>query len=176
VNKDEKVRLVGELKDRFERAKIVILFNYKGVNVQKVNALRRALDKVGDLDLRVVKNTLARRAIAGSKLSPLADDFVGPNAVLFGYGEPVAPVKELLERVKGIEAVEVRVGMLDGRKLSREDIQALAKLPSREQLLAILLGTMQAPARNFVSLLAQVPRGLLNVLTALKEQKEKEAA
>ena len=176
MKKDDKAKLVEQLKEKFDRAKIVIIFHYIGATVEKINHLRRSLDKLGDLDVKVVKNTLARRAIEGTSLAGLAEDFTGPNAVLFGYGDPVAPAKTLVDLTKEIEAIQIRSGMLDGRRIGKNEVIALAKLPGREQLLAMLLGAMQAPIGGFVTLLSQVPRGLLNVLTAHKENLEKAAA
>ena len=176
LKKDTKVQLVEELKEKFDKATIVILFDFKGSKVEQVNRIRRAMDKRRDVDLKVVKNTLARRAIAGSSMEALSADLVGPNAVLFAYGDPVPATKTLVDFVKEIPTIEIKAGLLAGRRIGKEEIKALAGLPGREQLLAQVLATMQAPVSGFVRLLAQVPRGLLNVLVAHKENLEKQAA
>ena len=172
MNKDQKAEQVTLLKDKFSRAKILVVMDYKGTKVAEMNAIRRSLEKSGGTDFQVVKNTLARLALTGTPSEGLLPLMSGPNAVMFGYDDPVAPTKVLVEAAKDVKAIEVKGGLLNGRIMSAEGVVALSKLPSREQLLAMLLGTLQAPASNFVNLLAQIPRGLLNVLTAIKEQKE----
>ena len=96
--------------------------------------------------------------------------------MLFVYGDPVPPVKALVDTTKGIEAIQIKSAVIGARTLSEMDIKALAQLPGREQLLAQLFATMQATTSGFVTLLSQVPRGLLNVLVALKDKKDQEAA
>ena len=176
MNKDEKIKAVEQLQDRLTRSSIVVLFDYKGITVDQVNGLRRSLEKVGDNELKVVKNTLARRAVDDTERAGLKEFLVGPNAMLFVYGDPVPPVKALVDTTKGIEAIQIKSAVIGARTLSEMDIKALAQLPGREQLLAQLFATMQAPTSGFVTLLSQVPRGLLNVLVALKDKKDQEAA
>lgn len=176
MNKKEKAKTVELLKDKFSRADLVILFDYKGITVEQINGLRRKLEKTVDSDLLIFKNTLATRAIAGTDKEVVSEYFAGPNAGLFAYGEPVEAAKVLMEVAKTVKAIEVKVGIIGGKLLNSGDIEALSKLPGREQLLSMFLGTLNAPASSFVSLLANVPRGLLNVLNGLKEKKESEAA
>ncbi|MBW2520659.1 MAG: 50S ribosomal protein L10, partial [Deltaproteobacteria bacterium] len=101
------------------------------------------------------------------------DEFlVGPTAIAFAKEDPVAPAKALVEFAKSHEAFELKAGVLDGKLLSPADIKALSDLPSREELLAKMLGSMSAPASNFVGVLAAIPRSMVQVLSAIKDQKE----
>jgi len=176
LKREEKVKLVEQLRDFFDRANMVILFDFKGVTVAEANQLRRALEKHGDVELRIVKNTLARLAVKELGAEILSEHFVGPNAILFAYGDLVPPTKTLVDFARQVNAVDIKVAMLNEKIISAVEVKALAALPGREQLLAQALATMQAPVSGFVNLLAQVPRGMLNVLAALKDEKEKEAA
>jgi large subunit ribosomal protein L10 len=172
VKKEDKAQVVATLRDNFERSRLVVLFDYKGMTVSELNDLRREIEKVGEVDLKVVKNTLVRRALEGSDVSDLSEMMLGPNAILFAYDEPVAPTKVLMETAKKVKTIEVKGGALAGQMIGTAQLKALADLPSREQLLATLLATMQAPVSGVVNLLAQIPRGLVNALSEIKDQKE----
>ncbi len=176
MNKEEKAKTIELLKEKFSRAELVMLFDYKGITVDQINSLRRKLEKAVDSDLLIFKNTLAIRAVSGTDKEPIAEYLAGPNAGLFTYGEPVEGAKVLVEMAGEIKAIDVKAGMMGDKLLLADDIKALSKLPGREQLLSMFLGTLNAPATSFVSLFANVPRGLLNVLNGLKEKKESEAA
>ena len=175
MKRDEKAKLIEQLKDRFDRAKVVILADYKGISVEEVNRLRRLLEKQGGIDLLVAKNTLVRRAVDGTVHAELTEHLVGPNSLLFGYDDPVAPTKAMVDFAKSAKALDIKVGMVGARLVKESELNALASLPNRETLQALLLATMQAPASGIVRLLAQVPRGLLNLLTAYKEKLEQAA-
>lgn len=176
MNREEKAKVVETLSGKFGKANLVILFDYKGITVEQFNGLRRVLEKETESDLTVAKNTLAKRAIEGTDFQALGEYLVGPNAMLFSYGDPAAVAKSLGNYAKDLDVLEIRVGLLDGSLLNAGQVDALAKLPGREELLSMLLATMQAPVSNVVSLLANIPRGLVNALAQIKEQKEKEAA
>lgn len=176
MKRADKTQVVEKLKDMFSRAQVVVLFDYKGTTVEEMNGLRRKLEKDVESDLLVFKNTLAKLAIADTDDKAFSEFLEGPNAGLFAYGEPVDAAKSLVDYAKDVKAIEVKTALMDGKILNADEVKALAKLPGREQLLSMFLGTLQAPAANFVSLLANVPRGLLNVLNGVKEQKEKQAA
>ncbi len=176
MNREEKAQVVETLSEKFNKASLVVLFDYKGITVEQFNGLRRVLDKESESDLLVIKNTLAKRAIDGSECEALGEHLVGPNAALFSYGDPAAAAKSLSTYAKDVDAIDLKAGFMNGSLLNAGQVDALAKLPSRDELLSMLLATMQAPTSNFVSLMANIPRGLVNALTQIKEQKEKEAA
>jgi large subunit ribosomal protein L10 len=169
----EKQSIVEDLKDRFTRSKVVIVTDYKGLNVTSINSLRRQL-READCEYRVVKNTLLRRASEETDIAVIKDTFTGPNAVTFSYEDPVAPAKVLTEFAKSNDKLEIRVGVMDGKMLDVNAIKALSALPSHEVLLSQLLAVMNGVPRSFVSTLHNILGQLLNVLMAIKEKKEQE--
>jgi len=166
-----KQALVAEFAEKLKTAKAAFLADYRGLSVEQANDLRRKLRAV-DVEYRVVKNTLLRLAAKDTGAECLDEYLNGPTAIALVTDDPVAPAKALTEFAKANNRFELKAGALDGKLLSVDDIKALADLPSREQLLAKLLGSMSAPATNFVGVLAAVPRSLVQVLAAIKDQKE----
>jgi large subunit ribosomal protein L10 len=170
VRKSQKEANVAELREKFQQAEAAILASYRGLNVAQANTLRRSLEKE-DSAYRVVKNTLARIAVEGTPFEVLKDQFVGPIGVAFAQRDSVATAKALADFAKDHPALEIRAGALGGKLLSAADVNALAKLPSREQLLGQLVGVMAGPARNLVGVMAGVPRSFVQVLSAIQEKK-----
>lgn len=172
MNKESKQQLVTELHDKMQRAKAIFLADFRGMNVDKATTLRNELRKAA-VEYRVVKNTLLDLASRDTDKESLAPHFAGPTAVAFTYDDPVAAAKVLSKFAKEQQNVfKLKAGVLSGKAISVADIQALADLPSREVLIAKLLGTMQAPTANFVGVLAAVPGSFVRVLNALKNKKE----
>ena len=171
MNKQSKEAVVAEFAVKLAESKAAFLADYRGLNVEQVNDLRRKLRTAG-VEYRVVKNTLLRLAAKQTPAECLFDYLVGPTAIAFVTDDPVAPAKALVEFAKANKVFELKAGMLDGKLLSIEDITALSDLPSREQLLSMMLGSLNAPASNFVGVLAAVPRALVQALAAIKDQKE----
>jgi large subunit ribosomal protein L10 len=170
LNRQSKKDLVAELAARLKGTRAAFLADYRGLNVEKATELRRKLRAAGS-EYRVVKNTLLRLASQGTPAACLDAEFKGPTAVALVTGDPVAPAKALVEFAKANQAFKLKAGMLDGKLLQPADVKSLAELPSREVLLARLLGTLNAPTGNFVGVLAAIPRSLVQVLTAIKDQK-----
>lgn len=171
MNRDNKAQLVAELTEKMAAAKAAYLTDYRGINVDQANTLRGELLKAG-VEYRVVKNTLLKLAIKGTDNECLSDHLSGPTALTLVGDDPVASAKVLSDFAKKVKAFELKGGVLDGKLLSVEDIMALADLPSREVLLAKMLGSMSAPASNLVGVLAAVNRSLVQVLAAVRDQKE----
>ena len=171
MNKQTKEALVAEFAEKLKLAKAAFLADYRGLNVEQANDLRRKLQAVG-VEYRVVKNTLLRLAAKDTAVACLDEHLVGPTAIALVTEDPVAPAKALIEFAKQNNVFELKAGMLNGKLLVAADIKALAELPSREELLAKMLGSMSAPATNFVGVLAAVPRSFVQVLAAIKDQKE----
>jgi len=171
LNKQSKEALVAEYAEKFKAAKAAFLADYRGLNVEQANALRRKLQAVG-VEYRVAKNTLLRLAAKDTDVACLDEFLVGPTAIALVSEDPVAPAKALVEFAKQNNAFELKAGMLSGRLLAAADIKALAELPSREELIAKMLGSMNAPATNFVGVLAAVPGSFVRVLAAIRDQKE----
>ncbi len=170
MNKDNKEQIVSELAGKLGAAKAAFLADYRGLNVEQVNKLRNDLRGAG-IEYRVVKNTLLRLAAKGTDAECLSGLLEGPTAIAIATQDPVAPAKILAEFAKANAKFELKGGALGGKILSAIDIQALADLPSREVLLARMLGSFSAPATNFVGVLAAVPRSLVQVLAAIQEKK-----
>lgn len=170
MNKQSKQDLVAELAEQLKGTKAAFLADYRGLNVEKSTELRRKLRAAG-AEYRIIKNTLLRLAAQGTPAACLDPQLKGPTAVTLVTADPVAPAKALVEFAKVNQAFELKAGMLDGKLLSAAEVKALAELPSREVLLARLLGTLNAPTSNFVGVLAAVPRSLVQVLSAVKDQK-----
>ena len=168
---NEKKRIAEDLQGRFEKSTIVILTDYKGLDVESMNALRRKL-REANTEYQVVKNSLLVRASEGNDIALIKDQFKGPSAIALSYDDPVAPAKVLTDFVKENKNFEVKVGVLNGKVINLDGIKALSSLPSREVLLAHVLSAMNAVPTSLVTALSDVPRRLLNVLQAIKEQKE----
>ncbi len=171
---DEKKEIVKEVHEEFSAAKVVIVTDYKGLDVLAMNDLRRKLREAG-VSYRVVKNRLLERAAEGTGADVIKSYFKGPSAVAFSNDDPVAPARVLAAFVKENGKFEIKAGSLGGQLLDADAIKALSKLPSREQLLSQVLGAMNAVPASFVRALANVPEKLLYALTAIKEQKETSA-
>ncbi|MFO7965389.1 MAG: 50S ribosomal protein L10 [Desulfobacterales bacterium] len=168
---DEKKRLVEELKEKFSKSKILIVLDYKGLNVEAMNTMRKKL-RDSSVECKVIKNTLLVRAADQTEVDRIKDSFKGPSAVVLSYEDPVAPAKVLVEFAKNNKNLEFKKGIMAGKVLEAQDIRALSELPSREVLIAKALSALIGVPTAFVRVLNGVPQGLLNVLTAIKEQKE----
>ncbi|HAR33324.1 MAG TPA: 50S ribosomal protein L10 [Desulfobacter sp.] len=171
LNISQKKELVENLAKELGDAEISFLVDYKGLTVSQVTELRAKLREVG-AQMAVVKNTLMRLAAKGTGSEVLIDLFKGPNAIILSKDDPVAPAKVISEFLKTNEKVQLKGGALGGKFLSPEDVTQLAKMPSKEELLAKLVYTLNAVPTNFVNVLAGVPRSFLNVLNAVKDQKD----
>ena len=173
MNKIEKQAEVAALKERFSKAQLAILTDYKGLKVSEFNSLRRKLEEKKSR-IKVIKNRLAKIALQGTAHEILVSHLKGTTAVATTETDPVGPAKVLVDFLKDHEGVKIKAAVMNGKEISTADIKALASLPSREELIAKLMGSMMAPARNWVSVLAQIPRRLVTVLAAVRDQKEKQ--
>lgn len=171
MNLDEKKEIVSKLHERFSKSDVVILTEYKGLNVAKMSDLRRKLRQSG-ADYQVSKNSLLARASENTGVACIKDYFKGPSAVAIGYQDPVSAAKVITEFAKENEKLVIRAGALNGKILTPDAIKALSSLPSREALLSQLLSVMNGVPTAFVRVLSGVPVKLLNALNAIKEQKE----
>jgi len=166
---DEKKAVVAEVSGKLTGAQAAMLAEYRGLSVAQMTTLRRKAHE-SNVFLRVVKNSLARRAVEGTGFECLKDQMIGPLAFAVS-ADPVAVAKILSEFAKENEALKIKVGAMDGKLMSLAQIQALAVLPGREQLLALLLGTMQAPVQKFVQTLNEVPAKFVRTLAAVRDAK-----
>lgn len=171
MNKEGKQQVVAEMRDKLQQAKAVFLADFRGMTVGKATELRNELRKA-DVEYKVVKNTLLELASRDTDKAVLSQHFAGPTAIALTYSDPVAAAKVLSKFAKEPQSkLVLKAGVLSGKAISVPDIQALAELPSREVLIAKLLGTMQAPTANFVGVLAAVPGSFVRALNAIREQK-----
>ena len=174
LNIEGKKEVVAEVSERLKKAQAVVLAEYRGLPVEDITVLRKQARASG-VYLRVLKNTLARRAVQGTPFEKLADQMVGPLA----YGisdDPVAAAKVLHAYAKGNDKLVIKGGAMPNHVMNAKEVGQLATMPSREELLAKLLGTMQAPIAKFVQTLNEVPSKFVRTVAALHEQKEKAAA
>jgi len=168
---EEKQQITEYLRARFSKSVIIVVTDYKGLDVASMNDLRRKL-RAEDIEFQVVKNTLLIRAAADTDVALIQDFFKGPSAVALSYDNPVTPAKVLTQFAKDNAKLEIKVGVMNGKVLDTDAIKALARLPSREVLLGQLLSAFNEVPASFVRTIAEIPRSLLNVLTAIKDQKE----
>lgn len=172
MNKENKQELVVEMHDKLLRAKAVFLADFRGMSVGQATDLRNELRKA-NVEYKVVKNTLLEIASKGTDKEGLSPYYAGPTAIALCYDDPVAAAKVLSRFAKeATNPFTLKAGVLTGKTIGVADIQALADLPSREVLLARMLGSMQAPTSNFVRVLAAVPGGFVRALDAIRAKKE----
>ena len=143
----KKQQEVNEIVEKMNAANSLVVVDYLGLSVAEVTELRKQLREAG-VEFKVIKNTIMRRALDSQELEYHEEVFQGPTAVAFGMEDAVAPAKILSDFAKKAEALELKGGILEGKVLSKEEIQQIAKLPNREGLLSMLLSVLQAPVRN----------------------------
>ncbi len=169
LNLEEKKAIVAEVSAQVANAQAIIIAEYRGIEVSQMTQLRARTRESG-IYFRVIKNSLVRRAVADTPYAELAKHMVGPLA----YGisaDPVAAAKVLHEFSKNNEKFMIKVGAMGEHVMSRDEITALAALPSREELLSKLLGTMQAPIAKFVQTLNEVPARFVRGLAMVRDSK-----
>jgi len=171
LNRNEKASVVQELSDKFAKASIAVVSDYRGLTVTEFEELRSALKKC-DSEVKVAKNTLLRMASQSSTYAPLSDHFKGTTAVALAYGDPVSPAKVIVEFAKTHEKLKIRSAVLEGKLLSIADLTSLSTLPSKEILLSQLLSVMQAVPTGFVRVLNAIPQKFVYALQSLKEKKD----
>jgi large subunit ribosomal protein L10 len=174
LNMEEKQAAVAEISAEVTQAQAIVVAEYRGLGVAAMTDLRKKARGSG-IYLRVLKNTLARRAVAATPFAGLSEKMVGPLA----YGissDPVKVAKVLHDFARGNDKFVIKAGAMANFVMSPKDVASLATMPSREELLAKLLGTMQAPIATFVRTLNEVPTKFVRALAAVRDQKEKQAA
>ena len=166
---------IEELRERLKHSASLFLTNYTGLTVEEITKLRGELRKDGN-SYAVVKNTLFRIA-AGDDLARKLEEFLaGPTAIVFAGSDPVAPAKALKTFSDGTKPVEVKAAYIDGHVVGKAQVDALAALPPRAELLARLVGSLASPMRGLVTVLSGNQSGLVRVLERIREQKAAQAA
>nr|WP_041555063.1 50S ribosomal protein L10 [Carnobacterium maltaromaticum] len=156
--------MVEDVTVKFTDAASVVIVDYRGLTVDQVTELRKQLREAG-VEMKVIKNSILSRAAEAANLPGLGDVFKGPTAVAFSNEDVIAPAKIINDFAEKAEALEIKGGIIEGKVSSKEEIEALAKLPNREGLLSMLLSVLQAPVRNTAL-----------IIKAVAEQKEEEVA
>jgi len=174
LNLEQKQAVVAEVSAQVANAQTIVIAEYRSLPVGDMTVLRKKARESG-VYFRVLKNTLVRRAVADTPFKALTDHMVGPLA----YGissDPVAAAKVLHEFSQGNERLVIKGGAMPNVLMNAKEVAALAKMPSRQELLATLLGTMQAPVAKFVRTLNEVPGKFVRTMAAVRDQKEKQGA
>ncbi len=171
MNIEAKKEFVQHLRKRLDKSEVVILTDYKGLDVDAMTELRAQL-RSAQVEYQVIKNTMLRRASEGTDVELIKEAFKGPSAIALSCEDPVASAKVLTDFAKTNDKLEIKIGVMNGKVLDLTAIKALSALPSREELLATVLSAMNAVPTSLVRALSDVPRRMLNVLQAIKEQKE----
>ena len=170
LNREEKAAVIEEVSAQVAQAGSIVLAEYRGLTVEKITQLRKQARESG-VYLRVLKNTLVRRAVKDTPYEKLADQMVGP--LMYGISaDPVAPAKLIASFAKANDQLVVKGGAMPNVVMDVAGVQALATMPSREELLAKLLGTMQAPAATFARTLNEVPTKFVRGLAAVRDKQE----
>ena len=174
LNRAQKQEQVAEYKDKFSRATCVYLADYRGIDVESVNRLRRRIraEGGGDYEYRVVKNRVIRRAAAETDLAGLEAHFAGPTSVAISFGDPVGLAKIMADFADEIEDFELKGGLLEGRAIEPDEIRKLATLPSLDALRGMIVGLLQAPATKLARLVSEPGAQLARVLAARGRQED----
>lgn len=172
ITREDKQQEVTSLSEKFGRSKAAFLVDFKGMDVESVTKLRKTLKPVNS-EMKVVRNTLAIRALEDHPtIKPaLGDKFVGTNAVVFAFEDPSAVAKALAAFGKDVEAFQMKSGVMDGALLNEASIKHLATLPGKNELRAMLLGTLAAPMTKLLGTMLAVPGGFVRVVAAYKDTK-----
>lgn len=171
MNRENKVLKVNELKDTFSRAKFAVVADYCGLKVTELEKLRVDLRKQ-NAQIQIAKNTLLRLAAKDTEYEGLSENFTGTTVMAFGFEDPVGPAKALTDFGKDFEALQIRSAMFEGKLLNADEMIALSKLPSKDQLLGQLCGVLAAVPTKLVRTLNAAPSNLVYALQAIKDQKE----
>ena len=165
--KQEKIE---QMKENFSKAKVAVVTEYRGMTVEEITNLRRALQKENS-DYMVTKNTLAKVASKGTQFEILSDSLKGPVAIAFGFQDEVAPAKILTKFIKEVKKGEILSTALDGKLLSAKETEVLANLPSKEELYAKMLGCINSPATGIAGAVNAVMSSLVRAIDQVAKQK-----
>ncbi len=171
MKRSEKEQIVSGIKERVEKAKSLFLADFTGITVEQINELRREFRK-SDIGYEVVKNTLARKALEGIEgYDKVLGHLEKPTAIAYGYGDPAAPAKIIKKFREKHNKLEVKICVVERQVFDAKDLDRLAKLPSRGELIAGILGSINAPIAGLAGAVGAVMRDLVNVIDAIEKKK-----
>jgi len=174
LNRKEKEQVISDLSERIKGFRAAVLTNYRGLNVEQLNHLRQRL-REEKISYHVIKNTLMKLASKGTDLEKLDNFFEGPTAIAISYGDPVLLSKILSEFIKTQPSLEIRVGLIQGKVASADEVKALATMPSREVLFSQILGGIQGPASQLGALLYRAIQQVLGIIQARADELSQQA-
>ncbi|NLD19903.1 MAG: 50S ribosomal protein L10 [Clostridiales bacterium] len=151
----QKQAVIDEIKDKFERAQSAVVIDYIGITVAEADAMRKKL-READVDYTVYKNTLVKRAIAGTEYEALSEVLEGPSGFAFSYDDATAPARLLNESIKAYKKMEMKGGFVEGEYCDKEQIVQIASIPSRDALISKFMGSIQSPIANFARVVGQI--------------------
>lgn len=169
--KEEKTKLVDELKDKFSRSKSFFLTDFTGLNVEEITGLRKDF-RAKKIEYRIAKNTLIKLAAKDLSLSQLEEHLQGPTGIAFGYDDPVTPAKLLYEANKKLSKPKIKIFWVEGKFFNGNEIEKLAKLPPKEFLYAQIVACLDSPMRNLIGTLDAVLREFVGTVDALAQARE----
>lgn len=155
LTKEQKQKQISDIKDKFSRAKAAVVVDYMGITVSEADAMRKEL-READVDYTVFKNTLVKEALKDTDFSEMFDYLKGSSAFAISYEDPTSPARIIGNTIKQIEKMSLKCGFIEGSFFDSEGIKQMAALPSKEELIAKLIGSMNAPLTNLVRVLGQV--------------------
>ena len=151
----EKQVIIDEIKEKLENAEAAVVIDYMGITVAEADAMRKQL-READVDYTVYKNTLVKRAIEGTKYEGLADALAGPSALAISQTDATAPARVLNKVMKEFKKMEFKAGVIEGELFDAAGVQAIADIPSRDELIAKFMGSIQSPIANFARVINQI--------------------
>lgn len=155
ANFEKKKEVVKEIQEKFANAKSVVLSDYRGLNVAETTELREKFREAG-VEYKVYKNNLVKLAVKGTDFEGITADLTGPNAIAFGYEDPVVPAKVIKDFAKEHENLSLKTGIIEGEYFGAEKMLKIAEIPSKDELIVRFLSSIKSPVNNFVYLLNNI--------------------
>jgi large subunit ribosomal protein L10 len=171
VNRQEKEQFIQKMHTEWKETEWAFLFDYRGLTVLEATRLRKSVKEANSY-CKVIKNTLAIKAVKDTKVEPLSDSFSGPIAVVWTREDPIGLAKVLVDFTKETKKLEFKAGVVSGKVINAEEFTQLSKLPGREELIAQYLYVISSPIRGFVTALNEINSGFVRVLADIKRKKE----